>query len=309
MKILLLLLPFTLLLTACLSNPKTKITSPERLLISAETKAEQHRWVEAEQLLKNGLKKYPDNKYIQEMLASVQIEWKTRKQRLEDWILVYDIEALLAKRPLIVSISNSDPKDFVIKSRLLIVDLSLNSKRDLLLDCTQRQFESHLKLAKRCVVAAEKIKQSIEVQTLLKRIEDEQQGIYNKRTIRENKIAALNRADTRRIMFTQAKENIDNKLYYEAIKLLDLLILQDENDAAAIKLIEETSIFLEQQIKQLVSKGDQLYQDEKIAEALIIWSQASILNPADKEIIQRLERARKVQDKLNKIRINNSDTP
>ncbi len=305
MKILAIILSTALLLGGCTSNaPRSNqvLKSPTSLLEKSTALVKHQRWGEAQKLLEEGVKRYPEDQAIKQKMIHVRAEWERKKRRLEDWILVYETEGLLLKRPLLVSMSQSDPSDFLLKSRLLFLDSSLNSKRKKLVACTQNQFDRELKLAKRCIESAKKIHLSIQVQGLLKKIESEQKGVKERKQIRAQKKRALSRAESRNDILIQARSHLQQQFYYEAVKVLEPLVAQDSGDQETNILMEEAKTGRDLQVLQLISHGDRLYREEQLQNAVAIWEQAAIINPSHVGIAGRIDRAKRVLEKLKEIR-------
>ncbi len=294
-----------LLLSGCAANQtRTAVDykSPKALLKKSDALVKLEHWGEVQILLKRGVALFPESKAIKKALAKVKRDWDDKKRRLEDWMLVYETEGLLLKRPLLVSMTQSDTNDFLLKSRLLFLDSTLNSKRRLLIACTQHQFDKALKLAKRCVDAAKKIHLSIQVKTLLRKIDRQQSGIKKQKRVRAQKKVALSRAEARNSVLKQARSHLQQQFYYEAVKALEPLARQNKKDQEINILMEEAITGRDLQVLQLISHGDRLYREEHITEAVAVWEQAAILNPADTNITRRIGRAKKVLDNLQDIR-------
>jgi len=305
MKILAILLSTALLLGGCTSNaPRSNqaLKNPTSILEKSAALLKRQRWGEAQKLLEEGAKRYPEDQAIRQKMIHVRAEWKRNKRRLEDWILVYETEGMLLKRPLLVSMSQSDPSDFLLKSRLLFLDSSLNLKRKQLVACTQHQFDLELKLAKRCIESAKNIHLSIQVQGLLKKIKSEQKGVKERKQIRAQKKRALSRAESRNNILAQARSHLQQRFYYEAVKILEPLLVRKSRDQELNVLMEEAKTGRDLQVLQLISHGDRLYREEQIQNAVAIWEQAAIINPNHAGIAGRIDRAKKVLKKLQEIR-------
>lgn len=305
MKRLLFISLFVLLIQGCattISQYDSTLESPEKILKKSKSLVDQQQWGDAQLILKKGVERYPKSSELKKRQRLVLNQWNARKRRLEDWMLVYDIEALLLKHPLLVSLSQSDPNDFLLKSRLLFLDSLLATKRKALVLCANTQIKLEDKLAKRCLEAAQKITPTTEEKKLLKQIDHKQTGIKKKQKMRAQKDAERNRAEDRRLVLQEVRANMQAQFYYEAIKLLDPLLVTYTNDKELEVLMAEAVAGRDYQVDQLIKHGDELYRDEHIQEAVAIWEQAASLNPKNTGIVQRITRARKVIDNLEEIR-------
>ncbi|RLA03870.1 MAG: hypothetical protein DRQ47_04335, partial [Gammaproteobacteria bacterium] len=221
--------------------------------------------------------------------------WELRKRRLEDWMLVYETEGLLLQRPLLVSMSQSEQGDVILKTRLLFLDASLNSRQEQLIDCSRFQRDKGIKLARRCIEAANKIKTSTQVQELLAEITEEQKDIRKQQLVK-GEVASRNE------IMDQAKIHLQKQFYYQAVQELQPLLEQKSEDEQVKLLMVEAITGRDMQLLQLVSHGDRLYREEKIKQALAIWQQAALLDPENEEVKQRIRRAKKVINKLQELR-------
>ena len=290
----------SLLLAGCVTTQPLSygnLHSAESFITMSNTLVRQQHWGKAQLLLEEGMLRFPDNQPIKDALSKVQIEWQFIKDNLNDWMLVYEVEGMLLTRPLLVSMTKSDPEDYQLKRRLQVLDSSLNAKRETLITCTQHEFKKSLKLARRCVEAAEKIHLSTQVQKLLSQIESEQSNIIKK----AQKEVALSKAEARNAVLMQARSYLQERFYYAAVKVLEPLVLQDDQDQQVNILMEEAQTGRDLQVLQLISHGDRLYREERIQEALEIWQQAAVLDPTHEDVTLRISRATKVLDKLKEI--------
>jgi len=290
-----------LLLSGCITT-RIDIQPAATILLESKNLVKRQHWGEAQILLQQGIKWYPKNLALQKALTKVQLEWTNKKRRLEDWMLVYEIEGLLLKRPLLVSMSQSDPDDNLLQSRLEFLDTTLNSKRELLISCTEYQIDLDLRLARRCIESAKKIRISTQVKTLLAQIKEIQKGIKQVQTGIKFKKQALTRKESRNRDLTQARHHLQQKFYYDAITLLQPHFNQNNEDQEVKELMQQAVTGRDLQVLQLVSHGDRLYREEHIIQAVIVWKQAAVLNPTNDGIASRINRAQKVLDKLKEIR-------
>ncbi len=282
-------------------TPKITLKSADNVLKRTQRLVKQQRWGEAQVLLMQGVSQYPDNKAIEAALTKVRSKWYITKRRLKDWMLVYEIEGMLLKRPLLVSMTQSDPYDTKLKLRLKKLESRLDSKRKQLIFCAERQVDTELKLARRCVEAAKIIHLSIQVQNLLTKIEQQQTGIKSK--------IKVNEAETRNTLLMKARAHLRERSYYEAVKILEPIILQGKTDQDVNILMDEAITGRNLQVLQLISHGDRLYREEQIENALSIWKEAALLNPSQSDVKLRIARAQKVLNKLQEIRSGENKSP
>jgi tetratricopeptide (TPR) repeat protein len=284
-------------LTACATLDLTRET-PQSILKKTNLLVKQKRWAEAEELLSQGAQEFPDETQIRDKLAEVQSEWQTNVQRLEDWMLLYETEAMLLQRPLLVSMSESDPDDIILKARLQLHNASLRSKRALLIACAENHQGKEIKLARRCIEAARIINETYKVQQLLAGIKEKQQGIQREQLAR-------NKAEQRQTAIAQSRKHLENNEYVEVVQLLQSVIAEHPDDVELNVLYQEAKAGRDLQILQLISQGDRLYRSERTEEALDVWKQAEQLDPTFEDLNTRIVRAEKVLKQLQKIKESN----
>jgi hypothetical protein len=301
-----------MLLSGCVSTPydadNVSKTIPE-LLVKTDRLIKQQRWGEALYTLKLGNEAHPNEQQLEDKLLSVNSQWTAVKRRLEDWILVYEVESLLRQKPLLVSMSQSKPDDYILELRLSKINSKLNARRSSLLRCTKYQLNKAIKLARRCIESARRVEVTEETESLLNQLDlqistqqqdinNKNQDITDKNKLKNAKLVADNKAVYRASKIMLARSQLQAQLYYEALMLLEPLILEDKSDQEVAMLIDEAITGRDLQVLQLISHGDKLYRKEKTIEAIKIWQQASQLNPKDFSIKRRIERANKVMENL-----------
>ena len=293
----LLVLLIVLVFSGCATLDLTRET-PQSILKKSSLLMKQKRWAEAEELLREGAQKFPDEIQIQAKLKQVQTEWQSNNQRLEDWMLLYEVEGMLAQRPLLVSISQSDPDDIILKARLQLLNASLRSKRALLVACAENHQGKEIQLARRCIESARLINETTKVTRLRKDIQAKQQDIKTEQ-------AAQKKAEERNAAIAKARKHLEQNEYGEVIKLLQSFVEQNPNDQEVNVLYQEAKAGRDLQILQLISKGDRLYRAELTAGALEVWKQAERLDPNFEDLNTRITRAEKVLEQLQKIKESN----
>jgi len=312
-----------ILLSGCVSSHYDTENEPKTvkgLLAKTDRLIKQQRWGEALNTLKQGIEGHPNEQLLEEKQLAVNFKWTAVKRRLEDWILIYEVEGLLSQRPLLVSMSQSKPDDFSLKLRLSKVNSKLNARRNSLLRCSKYQLNKNRKLTRRCIESARRVEVTEEIKQLLNQldlqlstqqqdianknqdIKDKKQDITDKNELKNElinaKLVADNKAAFRASKIMLARSHIQARLYFEALVLLEPLLLDDKYDQEVTMLIDEAITGRDLQILQLISHGDKLYRKEKTIEAISIWQQASRLNPKDSSIKRRIERALKVVKNL-----------
>jgi len=297
-----------LLLNACgnlpVDTPPKGIDPPaSNLAIGEAHKLKQKgNWHQAITLLEQASKKYPEDQVLRSELKRLEKAWELEERLLEDRILVAEMTATREKIKILEKLSQGEPDNFLYKTRLLFTRQHANSRADSLVACGRFHGEAHPRLAKLCLEQAMAIKPSEETGELLSGVNDR---------IRQNKRASVSRKanrDTQKRkrevtqLLADAEKAIDRGAYVDALSKLDKVIEEDPDNADAQRLLSETQTTLGKHVETLVRIGDQLYREEKIAPAVAIWEAALELDPDQQEVTEKIDRARRVLEKLEAIR-------
>lgn len=94
----------------------------------------------------------------------------------------------------------------------------------------------------------------------------------------------------------------DKKIYGKARAPLQTIIAIDPKHSKANELLKSLNLEIDEQLEKLITKGEELYSEKKITEALNTWKQAKKLAPENKELTQLIIRAEKVNKKLQRLK-------
>ncbi len=283
--------------------PEVKDPPTSNLAIGEAHKLKQKgNWHQAITLLEQASEKYPEDQVLRSELKRLEKAWALEERLLEDRILVAETTTIGEQIKLLEKLSLGEPNNVLYGFRLLLLRLQAISGADSLVACGRFHGETHLRLAKLCLERAMEIKPSKETGELLSGVNDR---------IRQKKHASMSRKaarDTQKRkrkvaqLLADAEEAIARGAYVNALSKLDKVIEEDPDNADAHRLISETQTTLGKHVETLVRIGDQLYREEKIAAAVAIWGAALELDPDQQEIAEKIDRARRVLEKLEAIR-------
>lgn len=212
----------------------------------------------------------------------------TIQRTLEDRMLVLDILNLYKKLTLVMQ---SLPE----KSHARHLDLQTrNLKRQLfvrrsnLLECSSEHQGQKLDLALDCAYLAHKVSQSSESEENFNQI---------KKLIADKARGSL-AADK-----NKSKGNEYSQPNYKtSIDALNRLLEVAPEDKEAKQLLTQLKSIQGKRIASLMARGDRLYREEKVGEALTVWIEAVKLDDDNKAVSDRIARARKVLGEVNKIK-------
>lgn len=93
----------------------------------------------------------------------------------------------------------------------------------------------------------------------------------------------------------------NNKQYNQAKVQLTKILAINPDHKQATQLLDKLESEIHRLISGKISMGKELYSNQKINEALIIWRQAQKLSPDSEELTQLIQRAEKVSKKIQSL--------
>lgn len=285
-----------------------KADSPTTVIKEAKQLRQEGDWSKAIKSLEEAGQDFPQNQQIQNALEELKAAWLKEKRLLDDRMLVIDTSSLTAKLPLLEQRSKGEPDNLLLKSRLLFWEKYLQTQVDPLVSCGVTHEGRYLWLARKCLQLADKIAPSPRITKLLEdifgKIELRQQATSN----REEKQEELERSRQVQGLLQEAERNMQRGEYRSALRKLDEALRQDPENPKVRELLSKAQSELDLQVKSLVKLGDSLYHNEQIGPAVKVWETALRLDPNQDEIKEKIDRARRVLEKLEAIRSRESPT-
>ena len=319
MKRLWLSLMLSALLAACANIPVDEPPDgrisplPGPAIDEARTLSEKGHWHQAITLLEKTSKQYPEDLWLRSELENLKQAWAVEKRLIEDRMLVAEAASLAEKIALLERLSRAEPNNVLYQSRLLFWRQYYQSREDSLIACGTLHGETHPQLAKLCLQLAVEIQPSAEAEKLLndvdKRIKNQKLASFSrseKQTARfmerKQEQTARNKVLEVEHLLAKAEKAIQRNDFVDAISSLDKAAREDPDNPKVLQLQSETRAILDQRVTTMVRLGDQLYREEKLVHAVAVWEAALELDPDREEISGKIDRARRVMEKLEAIR-------
>lgn len=298
-------LGLVLLLIGCAGSPVKEsakpISNPSGLVSRAAALQEKGDWSKAIDTLDQARKRFPQNGEIAVALQRLQAAYDYERRSLEDQLLVLESRMLLQKQVLLERLQQMTPDDYLLRSRVLFWQQFLQTKYSDLRGCARNHRPRNLWLARRCLQLAIQIRPSSELDQEFESVNDEIEGwrsLSEQKRRRETLQATRQEIDE---LLVQAKLRVAKGDHAQAMELLEKAErLQPENKQVQ-EMLAQTQSELRQQSDALFRLGERLYREERIDSAVAIWEAALKLNPADERIRPKIDRARKVLDKLQRL--------
>jgi tetratricopeptide (TPR) repeat protein len=296
------------LVSACgnlpVRDPQTKPAprSPNQAIDEARTLKQKGSWSQAIATLEEANDRYPENDAVLSELNKLERAWKHEKRLLEDRMLVSEMASLREKIPLLETLSQGEPNNVLYRSRLLFWQNYLQARVDSLVACGIYHGKTHLNVAQLCLVLANEIAPSEETKELLydvaQSIEKQKYASTSRKAVQETR---KRKREVKNLLAAAKKANRQGA-HRDALVKLEEALRQDPENAEARRLRSNAQSTLNQQVESLVRLGDRLYSEEQILPAVAMWESALELDPGQDEIGERIDRARRVLEKLEAIR-------
>lgn len=215
---------------------------------------------------------------------------------LEDKILVLDTRSLYKKLSLVKKSLSEQSYSGQLESRTYRLRRKLNAKRNDLLECSHQHQAKKPDLALDCAYLAHKVAESGESKNNLNRVK---KLIVDK----ARKSLATHKAGQKhtKSMARRGKPGLPVN-FRASIDALNRLLALAPEDKEASQLLKELKLIQGKQIDELMVRGDSLYREQKVEKAIVVWEQAARLDANNKDISDRIVRARKVLGQVNKIK-------
>ncbi len=307
-----------ILLAGCGSLPRDLLhpenaPTPDETLARASELRKAGRWEAALGVLRRGVRRYPEHAGLRRRLRDVDAEWQGRRVLLKDRLLASDIAAMLTRRKLLGQLEAAEQYDLVTQSRLALLDSALRKSRGSLLDCARRQAGENVELARRCARLAAEIQPDEDSRALLKMLaadSEARSGVKprKRKTPRKRRkppaSAASKPAEQQSLtrLLDQAEELLDSGALIAALERLHRAEQVDANDVRYQTLRSRVNLAARHQVAELTSLGDRLYREEHLLPALAIWRIARRLAPDDRVLKEKVERAKRIAAKLERLR-------
>ena len=308
MRVFLLSVILLSLLSACTNLPvwdqqtKPAPRAPNLVVAEARKLKQKGSWSQAIAMLKEANEKYPENQTIHAELKKLETAWRHEKRLLEDRILVTEMSSLRKKIPLLEKLSQGESNNVLYRSRLLFWQNYLQARVDSLVACGIYHAKTRPLLAKQCLDLADKVAPSEETKKLLndiaQRMEKRKRVSKNRKAVQA---ARERKREVQKMLAEAEKANLQGA-HRDALFILEEARRQDAENAEVRRQLSKTKTILNRKVESLVRLGDRLYSEEQIVPAVAIWETALKLDPHQREIGEKIDRAQRVLEKLEAIR-------
>lgn len=285
---------------ALVSAPE--VESPDQALLAARQAAAQGRWAQAEKVLETAAGRAPQDARLPALRERLRRRWAARRQRLEDELLTVRVRAAQDEIALLEPLVRAEPQRAWQALKLQQMRRELPARRDELLTCAGRQLESDPPLARRCALLARRIAPGQDAAELIDRIDARLAARYAAREARVEARAERRQRSRIEASIERAEADLAAGNLSEAGDRLKRVLQTDPEHAEALRLSAELAEILAERSRVLNDLAARLYLEGQIEAATRVWQASLEIDPDQPEIAERLERARRVSERLRELR-------
>jgi tetratricopeptide (TPR) repeat protein len=224
--------------------------------------------------------------------------WETERQQLEDRLAAGRAQALFDEIEILDQLARAEPDRIWLDLQLSQRRDALAAQRSALLQCADRQLEHALELAQRCSGLAGRIAEDANSQALAEVVAQRVAEYEAAAKARALQAAAQRRAR----LLDQAEQDFAGGDYVAAAAAVAEVLVEVPDDPRALRLQTRFTGTINSQAEVLNTLADRLYAEGQIDAALQVWESSLAVAPAQPDIVERAERARRVQERLRQLR-------
>ena len=282
----------------------------DTMLDSAQAKAGNDNLVDAIDVLDEALLKVPGSTRLQFYRDELNSRRTARLRENERQKLMSRARFLLDEQQLYEEQLNLDPPDFTERWKNSRNRHEVSRLHGELLDCGIEKLEQNaLDPAGECLSLASEIDNTDEVATALARLESKrssartivakQEKITQVKKQRTLKKKHINRTQD---LLTATRAALDNDDLVLARTTFDRIPPSTRKDDNVVAMQEQLDTAIAARVTGLLDRGDRQYRADKVTAAIATWRKALAIDPDNKEINERLERAGKVLARLEELK-------
>lgn len=304
-----LLPPLLLLLVGCAGLQGT----PQKPLLKAPASSAEARgiaddmvsrgrWSAAFAVLDAASREFDGDPDIEAHRKLLLERWQRQQRVYEDQIMVGDAENQKNKITVLEKLSLAEPDDLILTSRRIYWKEVLAGNIEQLTACGEYHVTTDTALARRCFELAAGMSATSNIEQRLAGVDKQ---LRQSETIAAERLRASREKERQlraKVLLGEAKAAIDGRDYRRALDILEKVAQLQPDNSEVSGLQQEALSMISPQVEALIKLGDHLYLDEQLDAAVATWQAALTLKPDDEAIVARIERAKKVLNRLDALR-------
>jgi len=300
-----------------LDTPGTRTELNERIsayeavvLSDARTRESSDDLYGANELLVVALRKLPESVRLNEYKSRLDAERAERLRDIERRELLADAEYYVAQQEIYEEHLNLDAPSLVQRLRNSYSQQQAHELAAKLLDCGDECIQKDdLDLADKCLNYARLINNTPEVSAALSQLESvraEQRQVDEKKTrviqVKEEKRLARKHRDKTQEVLEKTEQALDSNNLPAAYRIFRELPKGGKESSEVVAVRTRLNNAIESKVREMTGEGDRQYRADHVVRAIRSWEGALELDPDNPELIERLERARKVLARLEELK-------
>lgn len=264
----------------------------------------------ANELLLEALRKLPNSLRFNEYKCRLDAERAERLRENERRELLADADYFMAQQEIYAEHLSLDSPSLVQRLKNTLSQQLSNDLAMRLLVCGEEALqEDDLEMADKCLLHAQAIKDTPEVRSALSHLESRRAALRQsdeKKTriiqVKEEKRLARKHRDKTQEVLEKTGQALDNNDLLAARRIFSELPKDGGNSREVTAVRTRLDDAIRSRVREITSAGDRLYRADNVNRAINSWEQALELDPENPELIERLERARKVLGRLEELK-------
>jgi tetratricopeptide (TPR) repeat protein len=264
----------------------------------------------ANELLLEALRKLPNSLRFNEYKCRLDAERAERLRENERRELLADADYFMAQQEIYAEHLSLDSPSLVQRLKNTLSQQLSNDLAMRLLVCGEEALqEDDLEMADKCLLHAQAIKDTPEVRSTLSHLESRRAALRQsdeKKTriiqVKEEKRLARKHRDKTQEVLEKTGQALDNNDLLAARRIFSELPKDGGKSREVTAVRTRLDDAIRSRVREITSAGDRLYRADNVNRAINSWEQALELDPENPELIERLERARKVLGRLEELK-------
>lgn len=308
----LLALVATLLGCATPVRPPTRFATADAVLAAADRDVEAGRWRLALDKLQAAEQQFAGEPAIAKRRAELAARWGELRTELEDRLTLVRAQARWEELALLRRLELAESGNFLNQFQLEQKKTVLLGQRTRLMGCALRQLNANLELAQRCADLAHSVQPGSNSRRVRQQVLAKQAAaaaaLEAEQAAKQAKVAAQM---AQQLQFAKARlgqkleraqDLADKKRYVRALALVQQVLENEPDNQAAQALQAQLQENLAKQSRVLSELADGLYGESKVEAAIRLWEASLRLVPDQPDVVERYERAKRVQGNLQELR-------
>jgi len=285
-------------------------------IAEANLSEQQNQWDNALQQIDNAREYWPQSAVLRIARDQLEVRRQHRIEQLQLELLLHEGKSLLETASQYRELEQANPDYLFLNWNLRKYKTKRRSvARQLLNLGEQVQKEGDLRLAQHCLIMAQRLEESVEVEAALQRLPQitPVEEIEEFQPVRHRPVEQYTSSEQ------SAFRNARQKLHLGSL-LREYAQVHDKNDLVAaqrimLQMLEinpehprvqelkaEQDVLIRHFVKSNTARGDDLYSQERIEQAIKMWQKALRLAPLDKDLLNKLDRAKTALETLREIK-------